>query len=241
MTVYTKPYWFTTGSFPAMTEQIKNQSGNLSINPPYVKYYTRDRIDIAGLAAEKLAVFPQGWSVQEIKPPLATPLEGKVVGDDNGPTNQYMEMHDIWSTVEITEDEIFTMLFRQNGQIGPSMEGWDSATQPNRYLDFEQVIAARSRVWSDDLSLINKGVGTWPVLNYLRKVHDCTWGSGEPIGNDIVYHIRAVRFYYDTDGSKDPVGNAQVWIPASIQPMLAIVDKPKEIAYLAMKQRSLDV
>lgn len=242
MMVKTKPYWWSTGSWPAMTLQVEKQSGNTRILGSYFMYYTRDRIDVAGLAAEHLAIFPQGWSVQEIKPPLATKLTGKLEGQDNGPIDQYIEIHDIWSTIEISEDDIFNRLFQLNTQIGPAMEGVDTVgPSPNAYLDFEQVIAARSRVWSDDTGLINKGIGSWPTLNYLRKVHDCTWGSGEPVGNDIVYHIRAVRFYVDTDSNNDPTGTQQMFIPASIQPMLTLVDKPAEIAYLAMKQRSLDV
>jgi hypothetical protein len=241
MMVYTKPYHWLSGFWAAATQQVESAGGATRQLGAYFMYYTRDRIDIGGLAANQLAVFPQGWSVQEIRPPLSTALEGKLEGGDNGPINQFVEIHDLWTTVELTRDDIFGKLFRNNYQFGPAMEGQDAAANDNRYLDFEQVIAARSRVWVDDGSLLQKGAGSWPVFNFLRKVHDCQWGSGEPIGNDILYHVRAVRFYYDTDANGDPTGNAQVFIPASIQPMLTIVDKPKDIAYLAMKQRSLDV
>ena len=135
-------------------------------------------------------------------------------------------------------------LFSSTNAIGPAMVDVPQGTSASsRYLTFEQVIAARSRTFLQNRDTVNAGTGE-NNRNLGVAVMDNTWGSGEPVASDKLYHIRAVRFAIDTDDSSDPPTiNAAFTqsIPASIQPMaIEIADVPF-LGYMTTLRRSLDV
>ena len=156
----------------------------------------RTKIELTGIAAKREVCFPMGWSIQEIVPP-----EGYAYGTFNldynaGPPPTvpnglpfYCEIHDIWSSVEIDDGDLRFLVGRNNNeQYGPAMEGNAQVTAQAPYLDWEQVIAARSRVWGPSSAPIQyneKGVpftiSTDVRQQFCPLMHDNTWGSGNPI------------------------------------------------------------
>ena len=123
-------------------------------------------------------------------------------------------------------------------------------------MDFEQVIAARSRVWAPDLSnLFGYGSSeevtqpsSYVRLQFGHLVHDNVWGSGEPIASTYLYHTRIYITNLDSDAISSPPSSGDIpdtatfcTFPSSIQPMLAVTDKPNFITRMTYKRRSLDV
>jgi hypothetical protein len=245
ITVYTPPLYLSQGFSQAMYDMIEDTwNGGYQFDSYWFEYYVRNEIDLSGIAAEELTIFPQGWSIQEIELPWNTDLTGQVRGDAGGPTNQIVEIHDIFSTQEIPEGRIFGDLFSSTNNLGPSMvDVPQNSPQPSRYLTFEQVIAARSRTFLQNRDTVNAGSGD-NNRDLGINVMDNTWGSGEPVASTKLFHIRAVRFSIDTDDSADPPTITSTFvqsIPASIQPMAIEISDVPFLGYMTTLRRSLDV
>jgi len=223
----------------------------------------RNKIELTGLAIEDEVAFPMGWSVQETHPPegFCYGLFALDYAENTGggrPTIPnglpwYCEIHDIWSTVELTNAQLDLFAGRANNeQYGPAMMGNAQITAQAMYLDFEQVIAARSRVWGPSAAPFNYppygAPPTVPTLNpnvrqqFDPLMHDNIWGSGEPIASLDLHHVRLYISNIDTDGDEE-IGNDFCFctMPPSLQPMRVEVVKPDFLSKMTMVRRSLDV
>tara|TARA_B100000029_G_scaffold204460_1_gene202399 strand:+ start:303 stop:1064 length:762 start_codon:yes stop_codon:yes gene_type:complete len=242
ITVYTPPLYLSRGFSQAMFDMIESWNGGYQFDSIWFEYYIRNEIELSGIQAEELTCFPQGWSVQEIELPWNSSLLGKVQGDDHGPTRQIVEIHDIYSTQEITEAQIFNELFSSTNEIGPAMvDVPQGASTPSRYLTFEQVIAARSRVFMQNRETVNAALNEDYARNLGVVIHDMTWGSGEPFACEKLFHVRAVRFFIDTSAEDEIDQDFVQSIPASIQPMAVQVADVPFLGYMTTLRRSLDV
>jgi len=221
----------------------------------------QQRVNLQGIAMEESVLYPQGFAIQETHPPEgfchAKSLYGgiPVVARFGMPWG--IEIHDLWMTVPMTEAEFNRFAgLNANEQLGPAFlppaEGENENYIP--YKDFEQVVAARSRVWLGDnlgltqaeIAVIEPTVREQPA----RRVHDVYWGSGDPIASQDLYHVRLciTRCGIDYSGSPDPAEwvfwdlDATdfwfCWVPPSIQPMLVVKDKPSFLARMTMERRS---
>lgn len=218
----------------------------------------RNKIELTGIAAKREVIFPMGWSIQEIVPP-----EGYAYGTFNldyaeGPPPTvpnglpfYCEIHDIWSSVELEDNELALVMGRiNNEQYGPAMQGNAQVTGQAPYLDWEQVIAARSRVWGPSSAPIQyneKGVpftiSTDVRQQFCPLMHDNTWGSGEPIATLDLYHVRIYIAGIDTKSGNvisDQTGTFCT-MPSSIQPMAVEIAKPDFLSRMTMERRSKGV
>jgi len=217
-------------------------------------------IDLAGLAVKDLIAFPMGWSVQEIYPPV-----GWCQGIYNNEYKQgmpwYAEIHDLWTTVKLTRKDFDAFVgTNSNNRYGPGMLGASPSVpggERSSTIDFEQIVAARSRVWGANLgNLFGYGDSTAEVtqpnvnvrLQFGNLTHDNVWGSGEPIASTTLYHTRIYITNLDADAYTGIPTNGDVpangtfcTFPSSIQPMLAVTDKPNFITRMTYKRRSLDV
>jgi len=221
----------------------------------------QQKINLQGIAMQESVLFPQGIAIQETHPP-----EGynhpKSIYSGIPPAAKYgmpwgIEIHDMWMTVPFTETDFKKFAgYYSNEQLGPAFlspaEGGNLGYVP--YKDFEQVIAARSRVWLGDtlglttaeISQIEPTVREQPA----RRLHDVTWGSGDPIASLDLYHVRLciTRCGIDITSGADPVEWSMwdddatnpwyCWVPPSIQPMLVMKDKPSFLARMTMERRS---
>jgi len=210
--------------------------------------------ELLGSALQEEVLFPQGWSVQE-----ATGPRGYVERIINNVARKGLpwgcEVHDVWSTVPITEEMFRRFVgYYDNAQQPPAMEkaqmGQNEGLIP--YLDFEQVIGVRSRNWMGDTMgmVLNDFDILDPIVRQMpsRKTHDMQWGSGEAIASQDIYHIRIVIAQMDTQSGTGTQGtefyNNSAWftiIPPSIQPMLTYADKPPFVARITMERRSKNV
>ena len=213
-------------------------------------------IDLAGIAVKDLIAFPVGWSVQEIEPPKGW-CQGEFNDVEQTGMPWYAEVHDLWTTRQITVAEFEALVGdASNNRYGPGMLGAGPIQQTSSTMDFEQVVAARSRVWSPDLSNLfgygSAGEVTKPNVNvrlqFGHLVHDNVWGSGEPIASTYLYHTRIYITNLDAEAYSQPPENGDVaqngtfcTFPSSIQPMLAVLDEPNFITRMTYKRRSLDV
>ena len=236
----------------------------------------RNKTELTGVAVDEEVLIPGAWSIQEIVPPEGwcigafkndpTMVGGEIASWDalNG-LPWYCEIHDIFSTVEMTDDELGFVAGRMNNeQYGPSMLGNAQITLQDMYLDFEQVIAARSRVWFPSSYLFDYGRSQQPpefsLSPYVRqqfaaKVHDNQWGSAEPIASLDLYHVRIFITNVDRDSagflSGDPASPITIagtpgsgWfctMPSANMPMMAIRTKPEFLARMTMERRSKGV
>ena len=217
----------------------------------------QQHIDLAGLNIKDEIAFPAGWSVQEINAPRGW-CQG--IFDNNFKQGMpwYAEIHDIWSTRKLTVEEFNELVGRtDNNPYGPGMLGWEPHGGDSSTMDFEQVIAARSRTWGPNLSnLFGYGSSESEVtqpniavrLQFGMLAHDNVWGSGEPIASTYLYHTRVYITNLDADAYSSPPQNSDVpangtfcSFPSSIQPMLAVLDTPNFITRMTYKRRSLDV
>ena len=217
----------------------------------------QQHIDLAGLNVRDLIAFPMGWSVQEIVPPKGW-CQGEFNDVEQTGMPWYCEIHDVWTTRKLKSKEFQDFVGKNiNNQFGPGMlASVGPGVQRSSRMDFEQVVAARSRVWAPDLSNLF-GYGTTgevikPNVNvrlqFGHLVHDNVWGSGEPIASTYLYHTRIYITNLDAEAYSNPPVNSDVPLngtfcafPASIQPMLAVTDKPNFITRMTYKRRSLDV
>jgi len=222
----------------------------------------QQKIELQGIAMKGEVLYPQGFAIQETHPP-----EGfnhrksifKVVEEGQPAIATYgmpwgIEIHDLWMTVPFTEENFqkFAGYF-DNQQLGPAfLSSYMGGQTP--YKDFEQVVAARSRIFmGDNLGLSSAEIADIDVQvreQPARRVHDVTWGSGEPIASQDLYHVRIciTRCGIDVTGGADPsewvfwdLSSGQpwyCWVPPSIQPMLAIADKPSFLSRMTMERRS---
>ena len=217
----------------------------------------QQHIDLAGLSVKDLVAFPAGWAVQEINAP-----RGWCQGIYNNTKKEgmpwYAEIHDLWTTRKLTSTEFNELVGKNsNAPFGPGMLGEAPGGATSSTMDFEQVVAARSRTWGANLSNLfgygsTESEVTQPNINvrlqFGNLVHDNVWGSGEPIASTYLYHTRIYITNLDADaystpptGSDVPPNGTFCTFPSSIQPMLAVTDKPNFITRMTYKRRSLDV
>lgn len=220
----------------------------------------QQKIELTGLAAKELVPVPQGWAVQEMLPPRgycyglfnqAYPVEPPFPTAENLPW--WCEIHDFWTTRELTDAELMQIAgIPINQRSGPAMEGYSgivatlgAAQAP--FMDWEQVIACRSRTWAPTASVpLDYGkllLNPAARKTFVAKLHDSQWGSMEPIATIDVYHTRLIKTNIDTRGSEEIEGSTGTFcdIPPSIQPMLVEVIKPAFIEKMTMERRSKGV
>lgn len=260
--VKTKGWLLTAGTIAALDERA--DWSDYTLNGRYA-WAERNKIELTGLAVEDEVAFPLGWSVQETNPP-----EGFCYGlyhldyqEDAGggrPTMPnglpwYCEIHDVWSTVELSDDDLglFAGVIN-NEQYGPSFMGNANVTTQDMYKDFEQIIAARSRVWGPSAAPFDYNLELGPAtkvpqLNAAVRqqfdpiMHDNIWGSGEPIASLDLHHVRLYITNIDTDNGTETIGADFCFctMPPSIQPMRVEIIKPEFLSKMTMVRRSLDV
>ena len=215
----------------------------------------RTKIELTGIAAAREVIFPMGWSIQEIGPP-----EGYCYGTYNIPFVEdpatisngmpwYCEIHDVWSTQEISNDDLDMFAGRvTNQQYGPSMEANAQVPADMPYKDWEMVVAARSRVWAPLMAPLDYGgfKGQSQALSaYARQqfdvlTHDNTWGSGEPIASLDLYHVRLYITCIDTKAPSliNDLTGTYCQMPSSLQPMAVQIAKPDFLSRMTMERRS---
>jgi len=217
----------------------------------------QQHIDLAGLSVKDQIAFPMGWSVQEINAPRGW-CQGMYNNTYKEGMPWYAEIHDLWTTTKLTQGEFNDIVgLNSNAPFGPGMLGEATVGGGSSTMDFEQVVAARSRTWGANLSnLFGYGSTESEVefpnsvvrLQFGNLVHDNIWGSGEPIASTYLYHTRIYITNLDANAYSDPPRDADIpanatfcTFPSSIQPMLAVLDKPNFITRMTYKRRSLDV
>jgi len=224
----------------------------------------RNKIELTGIAAEDKVAFPMGWSVQETQTPEGYcyglfNLDYSPTGGPGGTATVpnglpwYCEIHDVWSTVEITDDQLDLFAgVTNNEQYGPSFMGNAQVTGQGMYLDFEQVIAGRSRIWGPSaapLDYIKDPARSFiPIISgdvrqqFDPLMHDNIWGSGEPIASLDLHHVRLYISNIDTkSGNTIDTNFTFCTMPPSIQPMVVDIVKPDFLSKMTMVRRSLDV
>jgi hypothetical protein len=135
-----------------------------------------------------------------------------------------------------------------NEQYGPSFMG-NAVIFQGMYLDFEQVVAARSRVWGPSAAPLNyESKGAPPSLNPAVRqqfdplMHDNIWGSGEPIASLDLHHVRLFISNIDTAADEEiDINFTFCSMPPSNQPMRVEIVKPDFLSKMTMVRRSLDV
>jgi len=191
---------------------------------------------------------------------------GTMLPNGTGGMPWYCEIHDFWTTRELNDQEISRIAGGDvlNYQWGPGQDGWAGATT-DTFMDYEQVFAARSRIWGPASNALDY-FGLYPNArplpqedpaaqtgtiisehvrrNFNVKMHDCQWGSGEPIGSIDVYHCRVMITNLDTSAMATIASGDPGWeptycqIPPSIQPMLVTVEKPAFLERMTIERRS---
>lgn len=247
----TPPVIISNGLWTQFNDMVKsNWNGGVQIVGNQLQFYFRQELSLEGINAEELAIFPGAWDVQEIELPFGYPLIGRVDGNENkGAVQQHIIVHDIWTTQEISNDNIMNELFSSSGPgLAPGfLDVPQGAGSISRYFDYEQVIAGRSREFVEP-GKDTSSLGTSPVVRY-TKINDQTWGMGSPVASNTIHHIRAIRLYIDTgsSGLPAPAGTPTgyngfyIGLPSSMQPMLTTVAEPDFLSYYTMLRRNLDV
>jgi len=253
--VKTKGWLLTAGTITDVVDRADYSTYTLNGRFAWAE---RTKIELTGIAAKREVVFPMGWNVQEIVPPEGYAYGTFALDYDEGPPPTppnglpfYCEIHDIWSTVELSNFDLSKIVGKNNNeQWGPAMEGNAQITLQGPYMDWEQVIAARSRVWGPSaipLQYNEKGVPL-TISPYVRQqfpvlMHDNTWGSGEPIASLDLYHVRVYIAAIDTkgDGTISTMTGTFCNMPSSIQPMAVEIAKPDFLSRMTMERRSKGV
>jgi hypothetical protein len=221
----------------------------------------QQKIELQGIAMKGEVLYPQGFAIQETHPPEGFNHRKSIFQGSPAAAHFGMpwgiEIHDLWMTVPFTEENFQKFAgYYSNEQLGPAFlrPAMGSSTGYTPYKDFEQVVAARSRIFmGDNLGLTSAEIADIePAVREqpARRVHDVTWGSGEPIASQDLYHVRIciTRCGVNVTGGADPtefvLWDADAaspwycWVPPSIQPMLAIADKPSFLSRMTMERRS---
>jgi len=250
--VKTKGWLVTAGTIPDVVARADHSFYTLNGRFAWAE---RTKIELTGIAANREVVFPMAWSIQEIVPPEGYAYGTFGIAYVEGPPPTvpnglpfYCEIHDIWSSVELTDKEIQLVAGRYNNeQYGPAMEGNAQVTSQMPYLDWEMVVAARSRVWGpSSIPFDYNQKGTIPTLSpavrqqFCPLMHDNTWGSGEPIGTLDIHHVRIYIAGIDTDigGAISATTGTFCTMPSSIQPMAVEIAKPSFLARMTIERRS---
>lgn len=218
----------------------------------------QQKIELTGLAAKEAVPVPQGWGVQEMVPPRGYcyglfEMEYDGVGTATNNLPWWCEIHDFWTTRELTDGELRTIAgVTINQRSGPAMEGYSGivatgADAQAPFMDWEQVIACRSRTWAPTAT-IPADYGKLTLADNLRKqfvakLHDSQWGSMEPIGTLDIYHTRLIKTNIDTQAEEDIEDETGTFcdIPPSIQPMLLEVVTPSFLERMTIERRSKGV
>jgi len=123
------------------------------------------------------------------------------------------------------------------------------------FRDTEQVVACRSRKWIADLGgFIEKDFGLYTgagggmdpqVAQFpMRNIFDSSWGSGDAVASNYLYHVRIMISTMDRTNSYVALPestNTTNWfiaIPPSIQYLTADVEKPSFLEQMTMIRRS---
>ena len=124
------------------------------------------------------------------------------------------------------------------------------------FRDTEQVVACRSRKWITDLggflerdfklSLGTPGSGMAPQVAQfpMRKIFDSSWGSGDAVASNYLYHVRIMISTMDRTNAalhlpeSTSTTNWFIAIPPSIQYLTADVEKPSFLEQMTMIRRS---
>ena len=215
----------------------------------------QQKIDLAGMAVKELVPVPQGWGVQEMLPPkgYCYGLYQKEYVDASTSVNSlpwWCEIHDFWTTRPLDDAELQQIAGATiNQRVGPAMNKYEEITatggdaQP-MYMDWEQVIACRSRTWAPaGGSPLDYGRMTMDAAvrkQFVAKLHDNQWGSMEPVATLDLYHCRLYRTNIDTQTAGEIEDETSTFcdMPPSIQPMLLDVIKPEFITKVTMERRS---
>lgn len=252
--VKTKGWLLTAGT---IADVVARADYSVYTNNGRFAWAERNKIELTGLAIEDEVAFPMGWSVQETHPPEGYCyglfhldfVEGPPPTIPNG-LPWYCEIHDIWSTVALTNEQLDLFAGRANNeQYGPAFMGNAQIGAQAMYLDFEQVVAARSRVWGPSAAPLNyEAKGNIPTLNPAVRqqfdplMHDNIWGSGEPIASLDLHHVRLYISNIDTASDNEiDINFTFCTMPPSLQPMRVEVVKPDFLSKMTMVRRSLDV
>jgi hypothetical protein len=256
----------TLQSFLVKTKGWLITGGNMAVMQANADWYTwcadgsfawaeQQKIDLVGMASKELVPVPQGWGVQEMLPPkgYCYGLYEKEYVDAGTSANGlpwWCEIHDFWTTRPLTDEELNQIAGRNiNQRVGPAMNKYEEITatagdaQP-MYMDWEQVIACRSRTWAPaggtPLDYGRMTMDDAVRKQFVAKLHDNQWGSMEPVACLDLYHCRLYRSNLDTQntGEVETETNTFVDMPPSIQPMLVDVVKPEFIANVTMQRRS---
>lgn len=254
--IKTKGWLLTKGTYGALRDTADwvdwTADGRLA-------WAEQQKIELTGLAKKKVVPIPQGWAVQEMLPPRGFCFglyhrEYTEVVKPNG-LAWNCEIHDFWTTRELTDAELQTIAGSTvNQRSGPGMEGYaftevlsGSGDAQAPFMDWEQIIAARSRTFAPTSPVVAlvagpTGMEVDPAARktYVAKLHDNQWGSMEPIACLDLYHCRLMISNIDTESVEVIEDETSTFcdIPPSIQPMIVDVVKPNFITRLTYERRS---
>ena len=164
-------------------------------------FYTRDQFFLTGLYDQEKILYPVGNNIQTAEPPLM---------QSRNSATKYIREVELWTTQKLTESEIRKAVHYSI----PILPGFlSSDLGPDAYLDSEQLIAGRSRVYSGNAAFTEE-------LGFMTLVHDAVIGEGEPIACPDLHYVRA--FYNYAEFSYTPNWRVCDW--PSARDILSVVE-----------------
>ena len=150
----------------------------VSVDPLTGFMYTRDQFFLTGLYDQEKILYPVGNNIQTAEPPLM---------QSRNSASKFVREVELWTTQKLTESEIRRAVHYAI-PILPGFQSSDAGPAPEAYLDSEQVIAGRSRVYSGNAAFTEE-------LGFMTLVHDTVIGEGEPIACPDLHYVRAFYQY----------------------------------------------